>query len=201
MKKILLKFFSFISFFALIFYKKIGKDSRIALNIGYSGIRQNIIIGDRFHMESNAYLKAEKSFDSEIRIGDDCYVGIGTIIKCYGGKINIGNNVSINPYTFINAGGGLVIGNDVRIAAHTSIICSNHNFNEISLPIRLQGNIKKGVVIEDDVWIGTGVRILDGVKIGKGAIVGAGSVVNKDLEPYSISVGVPAKTIKYRNEK
>mgnify|MGYP001323331499 CR=1 FL=1 len=56
-----------------------------------------------------------------------------------------------------------------------------------------------GIVIENDVWLGTGVRVLDGVTIGEGAVVGAGSVVTKSIPSYAIAVGVPAKVIKYRS--
>ncbi|HGN9470597.1 TPA: CatB-related O-acetyltransferase [Providencia stuartii] len=57
---------------------------------------------------------------------------------------------------------------------------------------------KKSILIGNDVWIGTGVRILEGVKIGDGAIIGANSLVTKDIAPFSISVGIPARHLKYR---
>jgi acetyltransferase-like isoleucine patch superfamily enzyme len=62
----------------------------------------------------------------------------------------------------------------------------------------LQGNTAFGVVIEDDVWIGTGARILDGVTIGRGSVIGAGAVVTKGVAPYSVMGGVPAKLIRSR---
>jgi acetyltransferase-like isoleucine patch superfamily enzyme len=58
--------------------------------------------------------------------------------------------------------------------------------------------VSKPIEIGDDVWIGTGVKILKGVKIGKGAVIGAGSVVTRDIPPYSIAVGIPARVIKER---
>ncbi|MFM6647643.1 MAG: DapH/DapD/GlmU-related protein [Microcystis panniformis] len=64
--------------------------------------------------------------------------------------------------------------------------------------IRLQGETKQGIVIEDDVWIGCGCKILDGINIGKSSVIGAGSVLTKDVEPYSVVVGVPGKVIKKR---
>ena len=66
--------------------------------------------------------------------------------------------------------------------------------------IRSQQGTKKGIVIEDDVWIGSGCKILDGITIGKGSVIGAGTVCTKDVEPYSVIVGVPGKLLKRRGE-
>lgn len=84
------------------------------------------------------------------------------------------------------------------IAAHTVIIPADHEYGDLETPIMYQEEIRKGIKIEDDVWIGCGVRILDGVVIGKGSVVGAGSVVTRSVPPFSVVVGVPAKVIKCR---
>jgi acetyltransferase-like isoleucine patch superfamily enzyme len=91
-----------------------------------------------------------------------------------------------------------VIGDNVLIAGHTMIIPSNHNSQDLQIPINQQGENSKGIIIEDDVWIGAGCKILDGVCIKSGAIIGAGSVVTKDIPPNAIIAGVPGKLIKYR---
>jgi len=135
---------------------------------------------------------------ASLRIGKKFFVGRYAFLKCYGGKVDIGNNVSINAYVFINGAGGLVIGDNVRIGAHSSIIASNHVFSERSKPICEQGISAKGVVIKDDVWIGTGARILDGVTLGQGSIIAAGAIVNKDVSAYSVVGGVPARRISER---
>ena len=116
----------------------------------------------------------------------------------YGGNITIGDFCSINPYTILYGHGNLSIGNNVLIAAHCVIIPANHIFSDLDSPINSQGLTTKGIIIEDDVWIGAGCRILDGVTVGKGSIIAAGAVVNKDVEPYTIVGGVPAKIIKKR---
>ena len=85
------------------------------------------------------------------------------------------------------------------IAPNVSILNSTHNYQNIDLPLIMQGEEKNlNPVIEDDVWIGRNAVIMPSIKIGQGSIVGAGAVVTKDVEPYSIVGGVPAKFIKKR---
>lgn len=113
-------------------------------------------------------------------------------------RIEFGKNVSLNEWVYLSAFGGLKIGNDVRIGHRVSIMTSDHNFNEVDIPIYKQGLKAAPVVIEDDVWIGCNVTVLKGVTVGKGAIIAAGAVVTKDVQPYSIVGGVPAKPISSR---
>ena len=117
----------------------------------------------------------------------------------YDGSIVIGENSSINPYSIIYGHGGVKIGKNVMIAAHTVIVSANHNFSEVEVPMNLQGMTSKGIIIEDNVWIGSGVKILDGVKIGTGSIIAAGSVVNRNIDEFTLAGGVPAKFLKKLN--
>lgn len=137
-------------------------------------------------------------YGGRIVIGKKCTLVRGCQLRTYGGDIIIGDRCSINPYTILYGQGNLKIGNCVRIAANCVIIPSNHNFDRIDIPITDQGLTNRGIVIEDDVWIGCGVRVLDGVTISKGCVIGAGSVVTKSTEPYGVYVGIPAKLIKWR---
>ena len=133
-----------------------------------------------------------------IKIGKRSCIESYAMIMCNGGDIIIGSDSTVNPFTIIYGQGGCTIGNGVRIAAHCTFIPSNHQYIDASKPIFKQGLINKGIVIEDDVWIGTGVRVLDGVRIAKGCVIGAGSVVTKSTEQYGVYVGVPAKKINER---
>lgn len=133
-----------------------------------------------------------------ISIGKGSQISDGVLILTYGGNISIGENCSINAYTIIYGHGGATIGDNVLIAGHCMIIPNNHNFSDKNVLITKQGCTAKGIIIEDDVWIGHGCSILDGVTIGIGSVIAAGSVVNKSVEPYSVMGGIPAKKIKER---
>jgi len=118
-----------------------------------------------------------------------------------GRDVEIGNNsdIGLNAYiTGIGAGGELIIGDNVIMGPEVVILTLGHYYNDINTPINQQGYFATKVIIEDDVWIGTRVIILPGVKIGKGSIVGAGAVITKDVPPYTVVGGVPAKIIKRR---
>lgn len=112
--------------------------------------------------------------------------------------VELGDNVSIAPFVHIWGHGGLKIGNRVMIASHAAITTLTHDYNQESMYTTL---IRGRVVIEDDVWIGAQSVIMPGVTVGKGAVVGAGSVVTKDVAPYSIVLGIPAKHYKFRSMK
>ncbi|MBR2416344.1 MAG: acyltransferase [Bacteroidaceae bacterium] len=118
-------------------------------------------------------------------------------------NISLGNNVSIPRFSHIFCSrASLTIGNNVIFGPAPTIVTGDHIINCIGTPMFLYK--KKGpeedfpVVIEDDVWVGANVTILKGVTIGRGSVVAAGAVVNKSTPPYSISGGLPAKTIRFR---
>jgi acetyltransferase-like isoleucine patch superfamily enzyme len=132
-----------------------------------------------------------------IRIGT-ASIHLGAYIATHGGHVEIGDGSSVNPYCVLYGHGGLRVGRDVRIAAHSVIVPANHTFADRSLPIGQQSVVAKGIRIEDDVWIGAGVKILDGVVVGTGSVIGAGSVVTRSVAPNGIYVGVPARRIGNR---
>ncbi|MBI4947484.1 MAG: acyltransferase [Bacteroidetes bacterium] len=113
----------------------------------------------------------------------------------------IGNNTQINFYVFMDAGGGIEIGNNVMVASYVYIASADHGHARLDIPMNQQENICAKITIGDDVWIGAHAIITKGVTVGKGAIIGAGSVVTENVEPYAIVAGVPAKLIRYRTEK
>ena len=162
-------------------------------------IRQNKNISILNHNNIFPNVHLETNYGGSINIGTKNEFLYGVCLMTYGGKITIGNNCSINPYTIIYGHGeGVQIGNNVLIAGHCMIIPSNHNFSKSNVLINQQGATSKGIKIEDDVWLGTGVKVLDGVTIAKGCVIAAGAIVNQSTEAYSVYAGVPAKKIKNR---
>lgn len=128
--------------------------------------------GKQVNIEKNAL------FSHKVSLGD--YSGIGVNAKIYG---------------------RCIIGSHVMMGEDCTIISRNHQFNRTDIPMMEQKFMEEQpVYIGDDVWIGDRVIILPGVTIGNGAIIGAGSVVTRDVPPFSISAGNPAKVIRSRSE-
>ncbi|HLT06537.1 MAG TPA: acyltransferase [Cyclobacteriaceae bacterium] len=109
-----------------------------------------------------------------------------------GGELTVGRNSRING-VHISVSQQVRIGDNVRIAPYTIII--DNDFHKIDDHFSDQGT-KQAIVIEDDVWITMNCMIMKGVRIGRGAVVAAGAVVTRDVAPYSVVGGVPAKVIK-----
>jgi acetyltransferase-like isoleucine patch superfamily enzyme len=139
-----------------------------------------------------------------VRLGNNVSIGAFTIIEATGilkqlGKgFQIGDNSNLGDYCYVGAGGGVTIGNNVLIGQRVSFHSENHNFERTDQLIKAQGTSQEGIVVEDDCWIGSGVIVLDGVTIHRGAVIAAGSVVNKDVPPYTVVGGVPAKVLFHR---
>lgn len=174
-----------------------------AVNIG-SGVEfyyaKGIHLEDGVKLERDVCIRCSGK-KSKIKIAASAKLDRGVDIKTHrGGMIQIGANAYIGPYTCLS-GHSIKIGENCLIASHSSIYANNHIFADPSRPIKKQGHTYQGIVIEDDCWIGSGVRIVDGVTIGRGSVIGAGAVVTKNIPPYSIAVGVPAKVISKRGSK
>lgn len=140
--------------------------------------------------------------------GTDTTVGAFSVIDDFvkikhvggSGNIVIGKYVYINSGTVLYSGNGIVIGDNVLIGPNCSITPVNHEFRNRNKLIREQGfkQSKGGVIIEDDVWIGANVVILDGTIIRRGAVIGANSLVNSEIEEYSMNHGTPCRKTGYR---
>ncbi|WP_083936580.1 acyltransferase [Arcticibacter svalbardensis] len=110
--------------------------------------------------------------------------------------VSIGSNCQINENVYIQSA---IIGDYVLIAQNVSLLAVTHKYDSLDIPMSLQGSTKASpVIIESDVWIGSNVVVLPGIRIGKGSVVGTGSVVTKNIAPYAVVGGVPAKIIKFR---
>lgn len=152
--------------------------------------------GKHVYFEKNALFLR---YPENIKIGEYVIVKEGArICSCNDhALISIGKNTTVGYHTFIFSSDKIEIGNDCLIAPFVYIVDSNHGI-EKSTRINLQPNITAPVVIGDDVWIGTGAKILPGTKIGDGAVIAAGAVVNIEVPPFEIFGGIPAKKIGER---
>ena len=160
---------------------------------------QGVVVDEGGQISRLAWIQLE-SPDDRLHVGAGSTLRHFVVVRTYGCSIEIGKNCSVNPFTVIDGGGDIIVGNDVRIASHVSIVASNHVFEDPAVPIRTQGLRKDGIRIGDDVWIGTGARILDGVEVQSGAVVAAGAVVTKNVPAGAVVAGVPAEAIGSRGE-
>jgi len=155
-----------------------------------------ILISD--NVEINALSKRGIAIGNNVSIHRNTIIECTGVIRELGEGLVIGNNVGIAQNCFIQVRGFVSIGSNVMFGPNVSIFSENHGFDKTDVPMIKQPTSRKGVIIEDDVWLGTQSVILDGVTIGKGSIIAAGAIVNISVPPYSIVAGVPAKIIKSR---
>lgn len=144
-------------------------------------------IGDGVMIASTAAI-----FCETLSIGDRSYVAALAYLT---GDLRIGADCSVNPFAVVR--GDVTMGDGVRIGAHTSILGFNHRMS-IESPVFTQGTWSKGITIGDDVWIGSGVTILDGLTVGDHVVIGAGAVITRDVPDWAVVAGNPARFIRDR---
>jgi acetyltransferase-like isoleucine patch superfamily enzyme len=131
-------------------------------------------------------------------------IGDGTIIEDFSTINNGLGDVIIGSRAIVGIGnvviGPVNIGNNVIFAQHVGILAMNHGYKDLQVPIRDQKCTSALITIEDDCWIGSNAIVTSGVTIGKHSIIAAGSVVTKDVPPYSIAGGNPARILRQYNE-
>jgi acetyltransferase-like isoleucine patch superfamily enzyme len=158
-------------------YKSVGK------NTVFDGIPDLVVPYSNIYVGRNS------------RIGKNC-----VIYTSRTSNIFIGNFVSINNGVHISAQDSIHIGDYTLIAEGVGIRDHDHCFASLHKPIREQGFISKKIVINSNVWIGRNASILKGVTIGEGSVIGANSVVTKDIPPFSINAGNPARVLRFRHD-
>jgi acetyltransferase-like isoleucine patch superfamily enzyme len=158
-----------------------------------------IEIGNEVYIFKGVRIDGRGHQNNRISLDNAVAIERNTTIGCLNDSyIQIGQETFIGPDVCIAGPGDIKIGKRCLIASHTGIFANNHNFTDPIEPIKYQGISRKGIAIEDDCWLGHKVTVLDGITIGEGSVIGAGAVVTKDIPPYSVAVGVPARVIKSR---
>lgn len=133
----------------------------------------------------------------EIIIGDGVEIQDLVVLCAKGGVIEVGNNTLIGMGSQLTAVTSIEIGSECLIAAFGVIRDANHGMNH-GLPMSKQSAISVPISIGDDVWLGAHVVVTAGSNIGTGAVIGANAVVTGRIKEFSVAVGVPARTIKFR---
>jgi len=141
--------------------------------------------------------------EGRVTLENRVHLNRGTIVEVgLGGWVSIGDDTHIQSYCSLSGYmGGIRIGARSLVAPGCGLYPYQHGHDDLVRPMAQQGLTSQGdIVMEDDVWLGTGVKVLEGVHIGHGAIVAAGAVVTGDIPAYAVAAGVPARVMRYRNE-
>ncbi|HBY96845.1 MAG TPA: transferase [Chloroflexi bacterium] len=159
----------------------------------------NVHLGYGVYLDQGVYLHA---CPTGIEIGERTLVMHGSVLHVYNFRglphagIRIGCDSLIGEYNVIRGQGGIVIGDRVYTSPMVQMLAVNHVFSDPRRPFIEQGITAQGIVVEDDVWIGSGAIITDGVRVGRGAVVAAGAVVTRDVPAHTVVGGVPARVMQ-----
>jgi acetyltransferase-like isoleucine patch superfamily enzyme len=187
-----------------LFYRPLFKEAGEGLVIGrHVVIRypEQISLGRKVVIDDYAVLDARGSGPEGLIIGNEVFVGRGTVIQSKYGPLTIGDNTSIGGYSVICAMGRVTIGRSVRLAGGIQISGGMYHTDKPDVPIADQGLYTRGpIVIGNGTWIGMGALVLDGVSIGENCAIGAGTIVrehvpsNSVIVPYQKLIGMPKGT-------
>ncbi|MBN1522485.1 MAG: acyltransferase [Candidatus Aureabacteria bacterium] len=146
-------------------------------------------------------LDAKGTDNTGITIGSNIFIGRNTIFSCKNGDIELKDNVNIGFNSYIFSANKVTVGKYGLIAAYCYLIGGGHDYEDKESPILEQGRTSYGIELEDNVWFGAGVKVQDGIRIGANSIIGTSAVVTKDIPPYSIAAGIPARVVKKRGDQ
>lgn len=185
------------SLFYPLLFKKIGKG--VSFGRGITIRHPNkISIDDNVVVDDYCVLDAKGSDNRGIEIKEGVFIGRNCILYCKNGDIMLEKNVNIGFNSEIFSGNSVDIGENTIIASFVYIIGGGHDYSRSDIPISEQGKLHLGITVEKNCWLGAGAKIFDGVNVGQDTVIGAGAVVIRDIPPFSIAAGVPARVVKSR---
>lgn len=188
----------------------------VAMARGLLRTRRPVFLGQGVRLVNKRFLKLGKAVTLQDGVFIDAFSRQGV---CLGDRVNIGPHVriqatgvmtqigtgleigadsGIGAFSFIGCGGGVKLGRNVIMGQYVSFHSENHNYGDLSRPIRTQGVTRAGIEIGDDCWIGAKVTFIDGAKVGSGVVVAAGSVVRGQIPSNVVVGGVPARVLRQR---
>ena len=156
------------------------------------------------YMRSSGRFRMDDRVDvngiGNLSLGEGAWIESGCTLQCPDAPLTIGTGCFMNKNVRITSGpgGACSIGDNVTIGPNVVIETATHNHDRTDIPINAQGVSFKPISIGDDVWIGANAVVTQGVSVGRGSIVGAGAVVTRDVDPYTVVAGVPARKIRDR---
>lgn len=176
---------------------KLGDNSSISSSVEFE-FPDRTTLGNDVTIASHSVIRANT--ESCVEICDGASILEFCLLNANEGTIKMGARSWLGAAGQIYGNGNVTIGDDVLIGAQCVINTVSHEYADLNRPINDQGINTAPVVIEDDVWIGLGCKILQGVTIGEGAIIGANSLVTKDIPAFSIAYGSPATVKSVRSK-
>lgn len=161
-----------------------------------------ILLGDRVIIDDHAVLDAKGEHNRAIVLDDDVIIGRNTALICKDGVIHLSTRTNVSVNCTLISETELSIGPRVLIAGHCYLIAGgNHGIDRLDIAPIDQPRVEKGgIQIDQNVWLGAGVIVLDGVRIGRDTVVAAGAVVNRPLDAFIIAGGVPARVLRDRRD-
>lgn len=163
---------------------------------------QRIFFGDQVMLDDYVFLSFRGEAEQSIRLGNKVLIGRYSQVRARGGEITLADNVSVGSFCYLGTASRLAVGEHCLFGGNCFIGGIQHGFSDPSRPIAEQPLVDRGgIVIGRDVWIGAHAVVNDGVRIGDGAVIGANAVVTKDIPPFAVAAGVPAKVIGQRSEQ
>jgi acetyltransferase-like isoleucine patch superfamily enzyme len=158
-----------------------------------------IRLGDGVTVDDLVVLDAKGGANRGIDVGRGVFLGRGTILSCKDGDIAIGDHGNFGFHCEIFSGSSVTVGRHGLFAAQSYLVGGGHEFEREGFAVVDQPRSSRGIVLGDNVWLGTGAKVLDGVRIGRDVVVGANAVVNADLPDGAIAAGVPARVLRLRS--
>ena len=157
-----------------------------------------IFIGDNVVIDDNCVLDAKGDSNKGLFIGNGVLIGRNTILSCKNGDIHLDDHVNIGFNCEVFSASNVSLGKNNLIAAYCYIIGGTHRMDRLDAAPLEQQRVSKGIVMEDNLWLGAGVKVMDGVTIGHDSVIGTSAVVTNDIPAYSVAVGIPARVVRNR---
>jgi acetyltransferase-like isoleucine patch superfamily enzyme len=156
-----------------------------------------LFIGDSVELRRSVELRIHEK--SNLVIGNKVRIDRGVrILSTNKAKIDIKEGVRIGLYSVLNGGDSITIGEKALISGFVYLQTSQHGYSSKEISVQDQGYNHAPIMLGNDAWLGAHVVVMPGINIGKGGVVGSNAVVTKNVEPFQVVAGIPAKPIKER---